>query len=97
MSKALDPDQDRLSVYPDLGLNCLHIGYQQTKVAPPKERYKPKCDCMHRLLKFLMEFNPKCIDITMGPKGVVTLTQVSRSLGINDSVPVNRMFISYVV
>ena len=33
-SNALDPDQDRPSVGPDLGLNCLPKGYQQTtKVA----------------------------------------------------------------
>ena len=37
---SLDPDQDRHSVGPDLGPNCLK-GYQQTtKVATSKERVK---------------------------------------------------------
>ena len=42
-SKGFDPDQDRCSVGPDLGPNCLQKGYQQmTKVSASKERAKLK-------------------------------------------------------
>ena len=38
VSNALDPDQIQGTVSPDLGPNCLHLGYQQmTKVAARKE------------------------------------------------------------
>ena len=38
VSTPLDPDQNRPSVSPDPGPNCLHLGYQQmTKVAARKE------------------------------------------------------------
>ena len=37
VSNGLDPDQDRHSVVPDLGPNCLQRYQQMTKVATSKE------------------------------------------------------------
>ena len=41
VSNSLDPDQDALSVHPDLGPNCLHmLSVEDKKVVTSKERVK---------------------------------------------------------
>ena len=53
VSNSLDPDQDRLSVGPDLGPDCFEKGYQQMpNIDANKERVKQIHKC-NMLIKYL--------------------------------------------
>ena len=67
VSNGLNSDQGRCSVCPDLGPNCLHLGYQQmTKVADTcsKERVKCKRLGLGLLVCVIMDVGPaKCVQM----------------------------------
>ena len=58
LSEQLDPDQDRRSVGPDLGSNCLQRFQQTTKSIACKERFKLLNKLMEMsVMKFSRDFN----------------------------------------
>ena len=61
VSNGLDPDQDRCSVDPHLGLNCLQRFSADDKVAASRQELEGERNCSHveviRLKKGLMRFH----------------------------------------